>query len=403
MIISFKEANEIIEKYFKPNLQIIEVDLEESLNYVLAEDIYSDCNLPPFDNASMDGIAVKYDDNITQWEIIGEIYAGNFEGYEISDNKATIIMTGARLPKGADTNIPFENLEIVGNVAKLRPGNKVKKGENIRYIGEDVKLNEKVFERGLKINTNHIPLLAAVGKSKVTVYMPLKIGVMITGDEIVELNKSPENDEIRATNLYSLIGLIKKNNFEVVSYGIVRDNYDELKKVLENILSSDIDILLTTGGVSVGKRDFLKEIFEELGIERHFWRLYIKPGKPTFFGTYHKNNKNITVFGLPGNPLSSFVNFNVTVLPNIYRILGIKYDRAFKAEMIEDYSKKDEKLHFVVSKAEFDFELNRYVVRPAGMQSSGGMKTLSRANCLIKFYENTMELKKGDIVECIWI
>jgi molybdopterin molybdotransferase len=226
---------------------------------------------------------------------------------------------------------------------------------------------------------------------------------MITSDELIDIDKTPKNDEIRATNLYALIALVKSKNMNPMNLGIVNDDYDTLKEAIAKVLEQDIDILLTTGGVSFGKRDYMKEVLEELGIERRFWRTFIKPGKPTYFGTYNKNGKNIAVLGLPGNPLSSFVNFNVTVLPHINRILGVAENNLFKAELTTEYKKKDSKLHFVIAYSEFDLDKNKYIVKVAGMQSSGGMKTLSKANCIIKFYEEKRLLEVGEIVECIWI
>jgi molybdopterin molybdotransferase len=403
MIISFAEANEILNKYFKPELKIVEVELENSLGYVLAENIHSDCTLPSFDNSSMDGYAIKFVEGRTSWKIIGEITAGNFDEISIDENTAVSIMTGAKMPAGADTIIPIENLIVEDDTITLKEGHSYMFEDNLRKAGEDVEEGEKIFSKGTVIKTNHIPLLAAIGKAKVKVYKPLNIGIMITGDELIDIDKTPKNDEIRATNLYALIALVKSKNMNPMNLGIVNDDYDTLKEAIAKVLEQDIDILLTTGGVSFGKRDYMKEVLEELGIERRFWRTFIKPGKPTYFGTYNKNGKNIAVLGLPGNPLSSFVNFNVTVLPHINRILGVAENNLFKAELTTEYKKKDSKLHFVIAYSEFDLDKNKYIVKVAGMQSSGGMKTLSKANCIIKFYEEKRLLEVGEIVECIWI
>ena len=403
MIISFAEANEILNKYFKPDLKTVEVVLENSLGYVLAENIHSDCTLPSFDNSSMDGFAVKYFEGKNSWKIIGEITAGNFDEISIDENTTVSIMTGAKMPSGADTIIPIENLIVEDETITLKEGHSYKFEDNLRKAGEDVEQGEKIFSKGTVIKTNHIPLLAAIGKAKVKVFKPLNIGIMITGDELIEIDKAPKNDEIRATNLYALIALVKTNNMNPVNLGIVNDDYETLKLAIANALEQDIDILLTTGGVSFGKRDYMKEVLEEKGVERRFWRTFIKPGKPTYFGTYNKNGKNIAVLGLPGNPLSSFVNFNVTVMPHINRLLGVNPDNAFNAELTTAYKKNDAKLHFVIAYSEFDSNKNRYMVKVAGMQSSGGMKTLSKANCIIKFYEEKRFLEVGEIVECIWI
>ena len=403
MIISFTEANEILNKYFKPNIRTTEIELENSLGYVLAEDIHSAINLPAFDNSSMDGFAVKYVEGKNSWKILGEITSGNFNEIKVNEDTAVSIMTGAKMPEGADTIIPIENLDIKEDTITLNEGCTYYFEENLRKEGEDVEQGEKIFSIGSIIKINHIPLLAAVGKAKVKVYKPLNIAIMITGDELIDIDKSPKNDEIRATNLYAIIALVKSKNMNPINLGIVKDDYDTLKEAIAKALEQDIDILLTTGGVSLGKRDYMKEVLEEHGVERRFWRIFIKPGKPTYFGTYVKNGKNIAVFGLPGNPLSSFVNFNVTVMPHINQLLGVNPDNAFKAELTTAYKKNDAKLHFVIANAEFDSNKNKYIVKVAGMQSSGGMKTLSKANCIIKFYEEKRFLALGEIVECIWI
>lgn len=403
-MLSYNEALEIIKTATDElKKEIIEVNLLDSLNYVLSENIYADTNQPLFDNSAVDGYAVKFDPNIREWELIGELPAGNYREYLLTNSTTVNIMTGGKIPENCTTVIPLEDVDVTGGRVKLKEGIEIRDGMNIRHLGENIHKGELAVSKNTLISAHKISVLAACGKAKVKVFKWLKVGVFSTGDELIDISETPTEDKIRATNIYSLIAMLKHFNFEPVNLGFTDDNRDKIKEKVKEALESDIDILLTTGGVSVGKYDYLKEIFEELGVGEKFWRAYIKPGKPIYFGIYRKQGKTKLVFGLAGNPVSSFVNFYVYFLPAIEKLYSIKFDNKFRAKLKDTLKKKDGKRHFIRGIFEFDNTGKFFVVQRAGSQSSGNMVGLSNANCLIIFEEEKRVLGKGDFVECIRI
>ena len=199
------------------------------------------------------------------------------------------------------------------------------------------------------------------------------------------------------------MALLKQFNLEGVNLGFSNDDKEAIKEKIKLTLESDIDILLTTGGVSVGKYDFLKDVFEELGIERKFWRVNIKPGKPIYFGVYEKNGINKLIFGLAGNPVSSFVNIHAFLIPALEEFYKINFNNRFYAKATSIFKKKDSKRHFVRGNFLISDEHKSYTVSNNGSQSSGNMAGLSNSNCLVVLDEEKNTYEKGDLVECIKI
>lgn len=406
-MINYSDANKIIlEEIFKIEKRTVEVDLLDSLGRILAEDIFSDTDQPPFDNSAMDGIAIKFTGNISSWNLIGEISAGNYEEFNIDDNSCVRIMTGGKVPDSCDTVIPLELYEESNKVITLHSDTKISKGSNLRAKGSDLFIGMKAVKSGIKIKSNHISMLAACGKSKVKVYDKMKIGLLVTGDELVEINQKPTDDKIRATNLYTLLSAINEAGHKAVNFGLVGDDRALTEQKIKSALDSDIDIFLTTGGVSVGKYDFVKDVLSEFGVEEKFWRVNIKPGKPVLFGIYNseeQNNINTKlVFGLPGNPVSSYVTFNIFVKNNIDKYFGF-INKKIQAELKTNLKKKDNKCHFSRGILEYDMSDGKYYVSDAGSVSSGDMSSLSDANCLIIIQENRTFPKNGEMIECMKI
>lgn len=403
-MIAFTKAYQIIqEEVRKLKIQTEEVSLLDSLNRILAEDIYADTDLPPFDNSAMDGYAVKFNPSRKQWKIIEEISAGNYKQITLDDESAVLIMTGGKLPVNASAVIPVEDVIIENGFVKLAEGKSIKENQHIRRKGEDLSEGVLALKKNQLITSNKISLLGACGKSKVKVYRKLKIGVLATGEELVDIDYRISDDKIRGTNLYSLIAAVNEFKMEAVNFGFVKDDKEKIKVKLVEALESEIDILLTTGGVSVGKYDYLKELFTELEIEIKFRKVNIKPGKPLVFGVFNKENKIQLVFGLPGNPVSSYVNFLIFIKPAIQNLYGIKNNNIVKAELAESISKKDDKRNFLRGFLDFNLEKGKYFVRAADAQSSADMTRLANANCLIVIEEDRINPQKGEEVECIII
>uniref|UniRef100_A0A832G2D5 Molybdopterin molybdenumtransferase n=1 Tax=Ignavibacterium album TaxID=591197 RepID=A0A832G2D5_9BACT len=400
-MINYNEALEIIKNEFeKLTLHSEEVDLFESFNRILAEDVIADVDLPPFDNSAVDGYAIKYSER-TKWNIIGEISAGNFSSFTLTENDAVLITTGSKLPPNADTIIPIEDVEVNGKDLFLKQNSFFRKGMNIRKQGNDLRKNEIAVHCFTKIDAKTIAVLASCGKEKVKVYSKLKTAILATGDELIPINEKPIDDKLRVSNNYSLYAAVKEMNHIVINLGFIKDDKKLISEKIKAALELNIDLLITTGGVSVGKYDFLKEVFEEQGVKEKFWKVNIKPGKPIYFGLYEKDERRILIFGLPGNPVSSLVNFYVFIKPAIEFLFRQNEIKSVTATLQNDLKKKDGKRHFPRG---ILFEENgEWKVTSEFSQSSGNLVEMSRSNCLIEIEEDKLNPQKGDRVKCILI
>ena len=402
-MLKFEEANKIIlETFSELKLWIEEINITSALNRVLAENIISDVDLPPFDNSAMDGYAIKFNPNIKEWEIIGEIKAGCYKDFVIDEYTTVHIMTGGMLPKNCDTVIKIEDVSVNCDKVILNDNAGFSFNLNIRKKGEDLSKGKVAIEKGCLLKPQHIAAAASCGKSKLKVYRKLNIGVLVTGDELIDINEKPSTDKIRASNPYVLQSAIKESNMNPINFGIVRDDKSVMTKSVKSALDSSLDILLTSGSVSVGKFDYLKEIFRNLCVEIKFWKVSIKPGKPLLFGVYNNNEQKTLVFGLPGNPVSVLVTYILFVKKHIMKLFGNQELVTAKATIKDNYKKDDERLHFVKGFLEKDNTGNN-IVSIIGGQSSGNLTQLSKSNCLIIIEENRVHTKAGEIVECIMI
>ena len=403
-MLSFKEAIQLIEgEFLQLTKNIIEVNLSDSTGLTLAEDIYADVNIPAFNNSSMDGYAINYSGDEKSWNITGEISAGNFKDYTIDVNSAIRIMTGGKTPTNTTAVVPIEDVIEDGSMLLLREGIEIKQHQNIRYKGEDLKSGLAAITRNTVLKAQNIALAGACGKTKLKVYRKLTIGVLATGDELVDITANPGEDKVRATNLYSLLAGIKEINMNSINLGVVKDDKDLLMSSISSALNSDLDILITSGGVSVGKYDYLKDIFKEAGVECIFWRVNVKPGKPLYFGKYAKGNKTKLIFGLPGNPVSSFVSFTLFIKPTVLKFYGHEDFNSHIAILETPIKKEDSKRHFIRGRLKSDAASNRYFVSVPGSQSSGNLAGLSNSNCIIVIPEEMTNPATGEEVECIII
>lgn len=322
-MLSVKEAQEkVLNSEIKIKTKI--TPILDSLGLVLAEDIISKDDIPAYDNSSMDGFAVKSVDIIgadknypVKLKMIREdIPAGKAPAGKLESGYCIPIMTGAPIPQGCDCVVMKEDA--------LREGVEVlifkecKPGENIRYAGEDIKKGDKVIEKGKKIFPGDIGVMASIGKSEVLVKRPPTVGILATGNELIEIGEELKEGKVRDSNSYALASQVKEVGAYFSRFGIVKDEKSELKKSILKALS-DCDILLITGGVSVGDYDYVKEILNEIGAGFVFWRVNQRPGKPLAFLTY----KDKFIFGLPGNPVSVMVCFEIYVRPLIKKIMEI--------------------------------------------------------------------------------
>ena len=394
-MISVDEALEIILQSVKSSKKIEEVDILESRERILGEDIYSSINLPPFDNSAMDGYALKAIDtkgasaeSAVILRVIDNLPAGYTTDREIGHGQAVRIMTGAPIPEGADAVIMKEWTETQDD-RKVKIVREVKSGENIRYSGEDVRIGQLVLKKGKVIDPADIGMLAALGKSKVSVSKKPYVAVLSTGDELVGVDEPLTQGKIRDVNSYTLLAQIEKCGGMPKHLGIARDNKNELAvKIQEGLFC---DMLIISGGVSVGDYDLVRKVLEELGVEPKIYKVAIKPGKPLTFGLW----KGKPIFGLPGNVVASMVCFEKFVRPAILKMMSCKnLDLpVITAELKLDIEKEDNRRHFV--RVRVTCEDGKYYALPTKSQSSGSLMSMVVANGLLSIPEEVKRIPAG--------
>jgi molybdopterin molybdotransferase len=374
------------------------VRLTDSLSRVLAEDVVAEENLPLFDNSSMDGFAVMTADlaaasdaKPVTLQVVGESSAGNPFPKKLKSGDTVRVMTGGKIPAGADSVVAIEVVNIVDDksVQCMKP---VPVGQHIREAGEDIKQGEKIFTAGVLIGPPQIGVLASLGYTKVRVVRRPYVNILATGDELVELEEKLEEGQIRNSTSYTLEAYVRQEGGVPALLGVAPDKRKRLRKRIREGL--DCNILLITGGVSVGKYDYVKDVLADVGVENLFWQVNIKPGRPLVFG----RRKKTLVFGLPGNPVSTGVTFLQFVRPALHKMLGrTSTPVRLSARIDHDFSKSDGKRHYLRCIAEMiDGELR---ARTTGTQSSGAMSSMSKANALMIIPEEVTQLKKGDAVQ----
>jgi molybdopterin molybdotransferase len=380
-----------------------EVKLTEVLDRILAEDIYADIDIPQLDNSAMDGYAVRARDikgaSVSSpkiLEVIEDLKAGYLASRELKPNQAIRIMTGAPIPPTADSVVIVENTERE-NRNRIKVFKEVSLGENIRRKGEDIKKGEKVISKGIRLNSAHIGILASLGKAYIEATRKPKVAVLATGDEMIDVDEKLTQSKLRSSNTYTLYSQILKSGGVPKNLGIAKDKPEELEEKLRE--GFDCDLILTSGGVSVGDYDLVKFILAKMGTEIKFWKVAMRPGKPLVFGMLSiKDNykeKKIPIFGLPGNPVSSMVSFEIFVRPTILKMLGQSTDTRKEVDAVleEDIKKKKDLRYFL--RAQTRWEDGVYLTRTTGPQGSGILKSMALANSLIILPEEEEFVKKG--------
>ena len=406
-MISVETALEIILNEIKP-LGKERVSILSALGRVLGEDISAHIDNPPWDNSAMDGYAVRTADTSEAskdrpaiLKIIEDLPAGYTAKKDIKKGEAIRIMTGAPIPNGADAVVMVEDTELQGQEASASGAGKgqvkifreAKVGDNIRKAGEDFKKGDIVLRKGGLIRPAEIGMLAAVGKSNIYVYQRPKVAVLSTGDELVEIDETLTHGKIINSNSYSISAQAQACGAIPIQLGIARDNKKNLREKLEAGLTADC--IISSGGVSVGDFDFVKDVLKEMGSEMRFWKVAMKPGKPLAFGIIGDK----PAFGLPGNPISSMVAFEQFARPAILKMMGRAdiFKRPIPALLTRPIKKKPDRMHFV--RAVIEEEKGQFYVTPLEGQGSGILSSMVKANCLIILPENVKDMEKGSTVK----
>ena len=369
--------------------------LNQCANRILAEDIFSPIDVPGFDNSAMDGYALRFEDleKFADFRVIGKSFAGNPFTGQIQAGECVRIMTGAMIPSGADVVIMQEQAETVAD-GRIRFNAQPKLGANIRRVGEDVKQGALVLAKGSKLNVASLPLLASLGIAHVSVFSRLKVAILSTGDELTSVGEPLEAGKIYDTNRFTVRLLLEKLNCEILDYGILSDDPALFEKTFSEAQAAS-DVLITSGGVSVGEADFTKHILEKVG-KINFWKIAIKPGKPFAFGKLEK----AWFCGLPGNPVSALATFYQLVQPAIAKLSGYSQWKApmrLPAIAAINLKKAPGRLDFQRGFYQLNAQ-GQIEVQPVGFQGSHLFSSFVKSNCFIVLEQERGNVTAGETV-----
>jgi molybdopterin molybdotransferase len=361
--------------------------LDDSIGRVLSEDIHSKINVPGFDNSAMDGYTIALDKknlNSTKqtFSVVDRIAAGS-TGKELKKGNAARIFTGAPIPKGANTVVMQEECQASEDGSEITIRRPIDLNENIRPTGNDILKNDVILKTGKKIEPEDISLAASVGISELHVYKRLKVGVFFTGDELVEPGNSLTAGKIYNSNRYALVALLKNAGCEVLNLGNIKDNFNSTCGALEK-LSKSCDLIMTTGGVSVGEEDHVKPAVEKLG-SLNLWKIKMKPGKPLAYGQV----RNIPFIGLPGNPVSSFVTYCIFALPFIKKMQGNSHFKNEPIKVKTNFDCKRAKPRREYARVQIDYSSESPMASLYPKQGSDVMSSVVWADGIIEIPENT--------------
>jgi molybdopterin molybdotransferase len=370
---------------------------------VLAEDVHADHDIPPHANTAMDGYALLAADTAgasaetpRRLRIIGDLAAGYVSQTEVKHGTAIRIMTGAPIPPGADAVIPFEETQRDGEWVSVQK--QVRVADNIRSAGEDVRKGALVLRTGSRIRPQEVGMLATLGRSKVLVIRRPRVAILATGDEVVEVDAPLLPGKIRNSNSYSNAAQVIAAGGVPVMLGIAHDQVEELTTKIRSGLAQGVDLFITSGGVSVGDFDVVKQVLAAEG-EMTFWRVRMKPGKPLAFGRIN----GVPLLGLPGNPVSAMVSFEMFARPAILKMQGItEWTRpVVEATLVDGLKHKDDRRHYVRVRVE-EHE-GRYQAYLTGEQGSGILSSMVEANGLAIIPEDWPMVPAGSRVQVMML
>ncbi|HLA27754.1 MAG TPA: gephyrin-like molybdotransferase Glp [Syntrophales bacterium] len=378
-------------------LGLEKINILNALGRVIGEDVAAGRNIPPKDNSAMDGYALRSGDTVGAspehpviLEVIEDIPAGAAPRKSIAAGQASRIMTGAPIPEGADAVLRMEDTEKDGSLVRIKAKAICK--QDIRMAGEDVREGAVVIHSGSIVRPAEIGMLASLGRSFVSVYQRPLVAVLSTGNELVDIDENSSPWSIVNSNSYSIAAQVMDLGAVTMQMGIAKDEREDLVAKFQAALRADV--VISSGGVSVGDYDLVKDIMKEVGSKMQFWQVAMRPGRPLVYGTIG----NIHLFGLPGNPVSSMISFEQFIRPALLKMMGHKkiFRKSVKAILKEDIEKRKGLTHFI--RAIVSLTGGRYTASITGEQGSGILKSMVMANGLIVASEDAELIKAGSEV-----
>ncbi|HYK98460.1 MAG TPA: gephyrin-like molybdotransferase Glp [Candidatus Acidoferrales bacterium] len=396
LTLSVDEALERVLARITP-LDPVEMSLLDALGAVLAENAVADRDVPPFRNSAMDGYAVRGSDVKeagARLEVIGAVAAGAMPKGTVGRGQAMRIMTGAPIPEGADTVVRVEDTDNGSQLVAVTKATST--GTAVRQAGEDLRSGETILRTGTLLRPADIGVLASIGRAKVRAVRRPNVAVLSTGDELVDVSEVPGPGKIRDANRYSIAAAVRATGSAAFELGIVRDDVSDLRHALGNAAFGDI--VVTSGGVSVGDHDHVKPVVDAMG-SMDFWSIAIRPGRPLAFGELRTKRGAVPIFGLPGNPVSSLLTFELFVRPALLKLAGHAnlFRPRVKAKLLDRIEKPTGLRMF--ARGVYDGDAG--TVRSTGPQGSGILRSMSLANCLIDIPEAPPAAEPGETVTVI--
>ncbi|MGD2103850.1 MAG: molybdopterin molybdotransferase MoeA [Anaerolineae bacterium] len=396
LVLSVEQAQE----HILSTVHVLEperISLLEAADRVLAETVAADRDIPPVTNAAMDGFAVRGEDMEAGrvWlRIVGEAAAGHEAAVAVHPGEAVRIMTGAPVPRGADTVVRFERSLVEGEWVIIR--DPPSPGKNVRQAGEDVCEGEVVVEPGKVLRPQEIGMLAALGRLRVKVIRRPRVAILGTGDEVVSPDQTPGPSQIRDANSYTVAAQVQRCGGVPILLGVARDQETLVREGIRRALERDADFVITSGGVSVGDFDLVKQVMDAQG-KMHFWSLNMKPGRPMAFGDID----GVPLLGLPGNPVAVMISTRLYARPALLKMQGYRdwAESTVRARLTEPIERKDGRRHYL--RVYLDDTGEGYEARLTGDQGSGILKSLVEADGLAVIPENARSLPVGAKVDVI--
>jgi len=390
-------ALDLINKTIQPIDGFEQLSIRLAVGRMLDEDILAPLNVPDYDNSAMDGYAIQHQDLLGKTTLAFKIVGSSLAGHPYEDvlkpGEAVRIMTGAIIPVGTDTVVMQEHVQLSDGSIVIQ--GEYSSGQNVRKVGEDIQQGSQLFLKGKRLMPADIGILASLGIAEVKVKRLVQIAFFSTGDELCAIGATRTKGQIFDSNRYTLFGMLSRLGVNIIDMGSIPDNVNAIKSALITA-SNTADAVITTGGVSVGDADYVKDILKEIG-KINFWKIAMKPGRPLAFGQIN----NAIFFGLPGNPVSAMVTFYQYIQPAIKRMMGQNETSypTFKVECVSLLKKKPGRTEFQRGILFKDQVSGQYKVKSTGMQDSHMLSSMSQANCFIVLPTKVGSIAPGTLVD----